>query len=1027
MGTFDEASYIKRVLSPAVEVFQKEGRLPDIFERYDLPLTIADKTVIEATIHSVTNCWNKTKNNPRYTRLLNSLLSQEEQSKCRRILGDQIAREKQRELVAEERRLRAAARFAELDKSLELIAGKGFITPGEKTALINRFTRGGLTEKEVLDRIRVPVKEEAKLVPNDGLPKAVRDDIRSNLAVFGKRDLYDFLGVSSRSTKEQILKAYKELEEEWRPKKVDHLKTAAQSLLGFIQTYLVSGDPARYNAGLARDLVETLRFDIELAATDKHISTAEFQSLVKQARDKGINEEAATNYLKEVARELGAAMESVASEDMIRCANCQTGFVRAKSPDRCTNCGQAIWLKCPRCAKRVPAVERACAECGFVIANRPRVELLVREAQLALQEGELALAQRKTQEAGRLWPEHKEIAALSAQIESRKAESEKQHQQLGQALTDKKLFEAGRICLALISKAQDYKGYDGKDARQWRHEIDKRIAEVETWLAKAREHERNRQLEEAATVYLEAQRLATDADEARKGLLRCPPQPPLNVRAQLQTGQVQIEWMASASTGEIEYLIVGKRDTAPTSCEDGQVIARTSEMFCQDKTAQPGSVIYYAVCAERHGARSRLIPAKGLLIAREVDQFTLGVRNGAVHGSWQFNAPNGRVRIFRKEGHAPAGREGDEIKPSGTHHFVDRAVQLGRVYYYRALVEYHTSSGEQVFTAGRLSSVRPEAPPQKLSSFNIAAEPDRLVFSWTPVASGEVKIYRTNRELPWPEGAQIHVGQLTELGLPLDGIFDRNGNRQAQDLSPPRQTLVHYTAVTVSGDVAVVGARQRFIATEDVSELRADDRGHYLQLLWRWPDGCQSAVVAWRTDTHPQDTNDPLAVKRRIARGEYERQGGFRVEKPLSQPYYFAVFAAVEISGVTVYSPALRPDARAALRLSQQIGLHYSIEPVSWYRRNRKKLVLKTEQDIPTLPELVLVARPQGLQPRRIEDGLTLEKFSGLSLNAQTETILEFSLEGVVRPVYLRLFFRDPAAYQRFQLFDPPPDQAKVR
>ena len=74
-----------------------------------------------------------------------------------------------------------------------------------------------------------------------------------------------------------------------------------------------------------------------------------------------------------------------------------------------------------------------------------------------------------------------------------------------------------------------------------------------------------------------------------------------------------------------------------------------------------------------------------------------------------------------------------------------------------------------------------------------------------------------------------------------------------------------------------------------------------------------------------------------------------------------------------------------------------------------------------------MVARPQELQPRRIEDGQTLANFSGLNLDAQTETALEFSLEGVARPVYLRLFFRDPAAYQRFQLLDPPPAQAKVR
>ncbi|MGH9936709.1 MAG: hypothetical protein ACREAM_10720, partial [Blastocatellia bacterium] len=363
-------------------------------------------------------------------------------------------------------------------------------------------------------------------------------------------------------------------------------------------------------------------------------------------------------------------------------------------------------------------------------------------------------------------------------------------------------------------------------------------------------------------------------------------------------------------------------------------------------------------------------------------------------------------------------------KPASANHFVDRAVRQGQLYYYRALVEYHDRNGAQVFTNGRVGSVRPEAPPQPLDRFEIAVERNGARFSWQPPASGAVKIYRTDKRPRWAFGEQIHTRSLTGFGIPLDST----GDRQAHDPSPPSQSLIYYVAVTVSGDAAVVGATQSYVATEDVSELSAHDFGHYLQLQWKWPERCQSAVVAWRTDVYPRDARDPSATARRISRGEYERNGGFKVENPLRQPYRFAVFAAAQAGGETVYSPGLGSGARGDLRVNQQIRIEYSIERPRRFRLDKRwKLVLKAAQDVPNLPEIALVARPGAFQPMSVEDANILATFSNRSLRAGTEKELEFSLDGVARPVYLRLFFREQSAYQQFQLIDPSPARLKVR
>lgn len=1022
MPGFNEENYIKRVLSPAVEAFKQDGRLPDIFERYGLPLDVVDITVIELTINTVTAYWNKTKNNPKFASLLSSLLDQQQLKESHRILTDQELRGKQREIVKEERRRRAEAGFVTLTKSLELVAGKGYVTPVEKKTLIERFTRDGISEKEIVERIRVPVKEVERLPKSEGLPKTVRDQIRSSLGVLGNRDLYDFLGIPSISPKEKIAESYRQRDAEWRQKPANHFKTAAQNLLGIIQTYLVNGDPARYEEARVLEALDVLRPEVKLAAANKRITRDVFQKLVVRAIEQGVAESKAYDYILSLAEEFSASVEWVAGEETINCANCLTAFPSKSSPERCTTCGAPLWIKCPKCSKRIPARDRACGDCGFEAAKWRQVEFLISLAQKSLQDDDLMEAKLKTQEARSLWPEHPELAALLAQIKSRQEEIEQLYQWLGEAMAGRRLFEARSVCAALISKAPDYKGHDGQDGRHWRTEIDRRIKEVEALVAKARKHENARQTDEAAVAFQEALHLAVDAEEARQGLLRCPPQPPPNVRASLGDDHVLVEWMASSSDGEIEYLVIAKRDSAPLSPEDGEQIARTRDILWRDKTQAAGSVVCYAVFAERSGARSWPSAAKPLLVAREVEQFELEVKDGMVHGSWRFDAPEGRVRIFRKEDAPPAGREGEEIKLASANHFVDRAVRQGRLYYYRALVEYHDRNGAHVFTNGRVGSARPEAPPQPLDRFEIAIEQNGAWFSWQPPASGAVKIYRTDKRPQWTFGEQIHARSLAGFGAPLNST----GDRQAHDPSPPSQSMIYYVAVTISGDAAVVGATQSYVATEDVSGLSAKDRGHYLQLQWKWPERCASVVVAWRPDAYPQDARDPLAVKRRVWKGEYEQRSGFRVENPSAQLYWFSVFAVVEINGETVYSAGLRPGAQA--KLLKKIDIEYSIERPEWYRFDKRwKLILKAAQDVRDLPEIVLVANPENMQPLGVESGNVVETFRCGRLHAGNVKELEFSLDGVARPVYLRLFFREQSASQQFQLIEPPPTQLKVR
>src|ERR1044072_1137218 len=132
MWTFDQNRYQKEILVPAVEEFIKSGgtSLPDVFERYALPLEGSDSSEIEQAIKAVAAFWNKTKENSKFGNLLKVLLADHKETS--RELSDQNARDALREIVKAERKKKQEARFLDLDAVIKLASSKGYLLPEEK-------------------------------------------------------------------------------------------------------------------------------------------------------------------------------------------------------------------------------------------------------------------------------------------------------------------------------------------------------------------------------------------------------------------------------------------------------------------------------------------------------------------------------------------------------------------------------------------------------------------------------------------------------------------------------------------------------------------------------------------------------------------------------------------------------------------------------------------------------------------------------------------------------------------------------
>lgn len=1021
MWKFEPDEYMKRVMIPAADAFKGEGKLPDLFARYNLELNVSDEKDIQEAVRTVNSFWIKQKNNGKYARLVESLMKEAGPGGKNdlRVLVTPEVRAVQQAAVEEQRKKERGHRFDELKSSIGVVAAKGHITPQEREGLMARFLKAGFTADEINSHIRVPERETSKKLPTDeGLNSVIRNQIRTNLATLKKTNLYEFLDLRQTAKPDEIKRRHSEMYADWDRKQNDFIKSAAQALLSIVHTHLLSG-MAKYEAARVYDVLDRLRPEVKLAAIDKRVSREEFNHLLALATKQGLEKSLATEFILTLAEECGAAVEWAAGGETIRCSNCFAD--RAKTEEKCTVCGADLWTDCPKCKTRLTISESACGKCGFVVANLLQVRLLIRKAQLALDDGAITEAATHAREAERLWGKQGEVAAVLEKIAARQKEIDGTRRRLDEMLAKKQFFAARGLAAELIRTAPDYSGRDGKTATDLKNEIDGQIKQVEAALQRARSHEQNNRTDQAVFDYQEALQLAADADEARQGLSRCPPDPAQNVRASTHDDHVLVEWTTSKAVGNLEYIIVRREGRAPTAPDDGETVTRTTATSSRDGTVHPGKFVFYSVFAERGGTVSRAASTGGVLVTREVAYVKLEAGDASVRGAWDFDVAEGRVRVYCREGAAPDQRTGREVPLASPQNFIDTKVQNGRLYYYRILVEYRDVRGQSVFTPGLVSSIKPDRPPKAVEHLLVTFDEGALKLVWTRPPHGKVSIYRSALAPEWKSGTQISIENLASLGPRLES----KSESEAVDPSPPA-TPAYYVPVTIAGDVVIVGASRRFAALPDVSNLVAEDFGHYLQLRWQWPSGYRSALVTWRPDVFPQDAFDAAAVKRRISKGEYERQGGFRVENPGKSCYKFVVFAAIEVDVETVYSAGVREGARAELRSVSPITVSYTLSRGT-FRRGRFMLMLSAEQSVASLPEVVIVAKRGDLQPLRSDDGSVIASFNGVNLPTNTKVRFQFELNGAQRPLYLRAFFRDPASYQSYRLIDPSPEQLRIR
>lgn len=1004
------AAYQEGILKPALEGFRTDGSLPDVFARYGLPLDVHDADTIDGSIDHVKAYWNRQKNNPNYRQMLGVLLDGAEIKRSRSILLDPTLRATERSAVEAVRRERMAAAERELGSFIQIVAVKGYRTPEETRRIVDRFRVRGFDPAEIEARFKVPLRDLAPRPPLDeGLPASVRDQIRKNLAVFRFKTLYDFIGVHPDGSHDEFQVGHGEKAEFWSRKPPNEAKAAAQALLGFVKTHLIAEDGDRYRAAVKWEGQEGLRSRVEVAAADKRIERLEFAELMRWALEQGLEASWAREFILSLAESFGAHVQW-AEEAHVVCGNCSTASRRDGGSGHCPCCGEPLRIPCLHCGESMDTSQAACQACGHHFRAYVRLRSLTPMLEQALESGDLRAASDLVEQCRVLAPRGAEGSGWAQKFEARRGSLEMLRRSFEESLLTH-LHAASEILCSLAFVAPDYVGVDGRRLADLEAALDERERLYRSTLAEAMRLGEAGRGDEAWIEFRRAAGMDAEAMEPQSLLSTCRPQPVSCVRLALHENGVHVAWSGSPSPGDLSYEVIRKVGSLPRDTSDGEVVVRTSRHEYLDAATQTGCCYGYSVVTVRCGAvSSPTASLEPILVLREVSTCEIVAGDREVRATWHLPAGARRVLVHRSQAELSSNDREAEIALADRCGFVDHGVENGVTYCYRIQVEYPDAEGSRS-TAGIVVSARPEEAPRPVEHLVSEVQDSRILLSWAPPPTGDVRIYRSTAEPEWAMGTFISSQELAALAYWLEP----GGSASAIDAAP-LGGVSFWFPVTVLGSRAVVGRSLRIANLVDVRDVEVEDFGSYLQMRWRWPRSCTLARVAWRADRYPEGGEDADATCVDVSRGEYENRGGFRIPQPGEGPYWFTVYAAMIAGPDLVFSSGSREDCRATCRHHVTVPVRYSIRrrPL----RREMAVCIDVDQGV-ACPDVVIVARQGTVQPLSREDGRAVGMCTGAQAGGRLRE-WPLDLSGLRHPVYLRAFFRSDEAYHRFSLIDPP-------
>lgn len=976
--------------------------LPGLFERYLLEPSDSDNSAIQARMDEVKTIWDKSLEHSRYGEVARVLAAEHDDATLNLLDPTERARlatEATREIEEEEERLKRAA--GEWRALLAEHVAKGGLTPNSRTMLERLAKSLGVDAALATAELdRAPIAAAPEVMPEDVRAKIQRS-LQDLARLVGEErlalSLYHAIGLEGITADlTQVRAQYDDVTAENQGRGYGQMATNYKTVLANVKLYLLDADPRAYIEGLMQDVGAAMEFEVARSATDDVIDPTEARQLEETAIRRGLTPELARRLITDLARQHGARLEVGAIVDYVACPACNTPHDRTTAPDRCRRCGAALFIECPAdgCSTRNDAVALCCSVCQTDLFKFAEATRRLKQLPEAVDEGRVGWAAIELVAIERVLGAQAIPADLRRRLDGLVSDAEAAWSTVETAMGERRLFSARTALRELVRAAGDVAGPTGDLPAKRADEVDRRLAEVDAALARARALSGS----DREKALVEVVGLAEDCEEAVAALATIPPAPPTSVRVSMGVSGPIVEWTASTTSGATYVVrrVVGGADHVE--------LPPTPSTQVEDRNAPTGVRVSYEVATARGRATSAFAASSALVVAREVEDWSVADGDHEVRLSWSAVPASARVVVTRTSERSGERRE---LLADRTG-VVDTEVSNGERYGYEVCVEY----GSETRTAGVTIYGQPSAPPEGIEQLRITNAHGGVLVNFDRPANGNVSILRCDAEPGVTMGEVLDPAGLASIGrtLPMgaDGARD-----EAQS------GVCWYLPVTTAGGSAVAGRATRHLALAEIGNVTVAVASGQARVTWEWPSDVRIAKVVWRTDRQPSSPDEPDADSAWVRLGEYRDLGGFTIAHRAGS-LFVAVVPGLRLDGELVSGTSLSRRSRGAVTAAARTDLQYVIRRSGF--KGKKLEIEVSAPDGVTPPSLILVARPGDLLPRAAAEGDVLARLGG---GAALKSSI--SLAGRSRPLALRLFLESASSATAFQLVDPGVDDLLVR
>lgn len=675
-------------------------------------------------------------------------------------------------------------------------------------------------------------------------------------------------------------------------------------------------------------------------------------------------------------------------------SECGKPYIVSANTTVCPHCGKPLTVLCWNCQSPVRYSTKtiACPKCSLTDKKQPiflknvnELSNLLKNPRTPLTSLKSALNSLKSTVPGyEKMPTSevaKKIAFFDKEISSKDKAEESMLKQYREMIAEVDKFIVTKQLYKAEAKINEITrllpGYNADDIESYKNKILVGLNKSKQYLDLAKRSQLSNDVTQVINNLAKALEECADNLEAQQILKKFPPKAPANVRCRVgDAGKVNIEWDFVGERTFVNYVVVRKIGSAPSSVSDGTIIAKDLTLnYFEDGNVGAATKYYYGIYGERFGVQTAIAACNTpVLILLNIVNFRQEMTEGKIHVKWNCPANVKRVDVRKQEGAKPA-ENGSTFSGANSEGFIDdRCCDEGNSYFVKCVYEI---DGKEVTSSGTQMYFKPFYFPKAIDDIKIKQQTGGLCELTAKNIDKNMQLYCSSEKLAIPikKVEKREVLSRVQSAVKVISAFD-NGNG-SYGFSLPASFTGYIYAVNLNEQLFNASGPFFVTSLNGVSNVGYTENSGTLKITCSLAKEITEVTVLVKNDNFAESIEEQ-GDSFKFNADKVRTDGGMTIKLRANTVSYVTLFAKIKGASnteIALCAPVRLPDA-IDYRKKQVVkyALQYEVSPQKPFI-----LTIKFEADAEVdLPDYVIVkGNPRPLNKNA---GELVEKFSGIQL-----------------------------------------------